>query len=188
MKKTVSCMLVFVMLFMFAIGCVSCAEAKKIHVVTTIFPVYDWVRQVVGDRDNVEITMLLDNGVDLHSYQPTAADMMKVATCDLFIYVGGESDEWVEDALAESVNPEMKVVNLVKTMGDDIKTEEIVEGMEHEHEHDEDEDEDEHEHEEEHDHEHEAERRVVSGKRLRLRRVAVRAGRGVRRRPRGRGF
>ena len=157
MKKTVSCMLVFVMLFMFAIGCVSCAEAKKIHVVTTIFPVYDWVRQVVGDRDNVEITMLLDNGVDLHSYQPTAADMMKVATCDLFIYVGGESDEWVEDALAESVNPEMKVVNLVKTMGDDIKTEEIVEGMEHEHEHDEDEDEDEHEHEEEHDHEHEAE-------------------------------
>ncbi|MBR0463327.1 MAG: zinc ABC transporter substrate-binding protein [Clostridia bacterium] len=155
MKKTVSCMLVFVMLFAFTFAGVSCAEAKKIHVVTTIFPVYDWVRQVVGDRDNVEITMLLDDGVDLHSYQPTAADMMKVATCDLFVYVGGESDDWVEDAFSESVNPEMKVVNLVKAMGDDIKTEEIVEGMEHEHEHDEDEDE--HEHEEEHDHEHEAE-------------------------------
>jgi zinc transport system substrate-binding protein len=109
---------------------------------------------VVGDNDDVEIAMLLDNGVDLHSYQPAAADIMKVATCDLFVYVGGESDEWVEDALAESVNPDMKVVNLVEAMGDDIRMEEVVEGMEHDREHDEDED----EHEEDDDgHEHEEE-------------------------------
>lgn len=105
-------------------------EGKTISVVTTIFPEYDWVRQIVGSNDNVEITMLLDNGVDLHSYQPTADDIMKIASCDLFIYVGGESDEWVEDALAESTNPDMKVINLLETLGDKVQEEEVVEGME----------------------------------------------------------
>ena len=159
MKRFISCMTVLVMLLTFVFADASFAEEKKISVVTTLFPVYDWVREVVGGNDNVEITMLLDNGVDLHSYQPTAQDIMKVATCDVFVYVGGESDEWVEDALAESVNPEIVVVNLVEAMGEDIKLEEIVEGMEHEHEHDEEEhEEEEHEHEEEeHEHEHEDE-------------------------------
>lgn len=105
-------------------------SADTISVVTTIFPEYDWVRQVAGDNENVEITMLLDNGVDLHSYQPTADDIMKIASCDLFIYVGGESDEWVEDALAESTNPDMKVINLLETLGDKVQEEEVVEGME----------------------------------------------------------
>lgn len=153
MKKTVSRMMVFIMLFAFVFAGASFAQEEKISVVTTIFPVYDWVRAVVGDNENVEITMLLDDGVDLHSYQPTAADIMKVATCDLFVHVGGESDEWVGDALAESVNPDMRVVNLVEAMGDDIRMEEIVEGMEHEHE------EDGHE-EEEHEHEEEADEHV----------------------------
>jgi zinc transport system substrate-binding protein len=58
--------------------------------------------------------MLLDNGVDLHSYQPTADDMIKISSCDLFIYVGGESDAWVEDALKEAVNPDMVVINLLE--------------------------------------------------------------------------
>ncbi len=155
------------------------AEEKKINVVTTIFPIYDWTREVVGENDHVQITLLLDSGVDLHSYQPTAADIMKIATCDVFIYVGGESDEWVKDALKEAVNPNMIVINLVEAMGEDIKMEEIVEGMEHEHEeHDEGDKDHEHEehdegdkdhdhddehhesdahedHEEDHDHEHE---------------------------------
>ena len=66
---------------------------KKIKIVTTIFPEYDWVREILGDKaESAELTLLLDNGVDLHSYQPTAEDIMKIATCDLFIYVGGESD------------------------------------------------------------------------------------------------
>ncbi len=156
MKKYISGVVALVMLFTFMFAGASLAEDKKLSVVTTIFPVYDWVREIVGDSDNVEITMLLDNGVDLHSYQPTAQDIMKVATCDVFVYVGGESDEWVEDALAEAVNPDMVVVNLVEAMGDDIKLEEIVEGMEHEHDEDE-----EHEHEEDgHDHEHEHEDEV----------------------------
>lgn len=58
--------------------------------------------------------MLLDNGIDLHNYQPTVSDMVKLADCDVFIYVGGESDEWVVDALAESTTPDLKVINLLE--------------------------------------------------------------------------
>ena len=123
-------------------------QTDKLSIVTTIFPEYDWVREILGDKaDNAEITMLLDNGVDLHSYQPTADDIVKISDCDLFIYVGGESDEWVEDALRNAANRNMKVINLLEVLGDSVKTEEIVEGMqEEEHEH---EDAEEHEHEEE---------------------------------------
>ncbi len=85
--------------------------------------------------------MLLDNGVDLHSYQPTAEDIIKISTCDLFIYVGGESDGWVDDALAEAVNKDMKVINLLETLGDNVKEEELVEGMEGEEEEEEGEEE-----------------------------------------------
>ena len=123
-------------------------QTDKLSIVTTIFPEYDWVREILGEKaDNAEITMLLDNGVDLHSYQPTADDIVKISDCDLFIYVGGESDEWVEDALRNAANRNMKVINLLEVLGDSVKTEEIVEGMqEEEHEH---EDVEEHEHEEE---------------------------------------
>ena len=84
-----------------------------------------------------EVTMLLDNGVDLHSYQPTADDMVKISECDMFVYVGGESDEWVEDVLESMPNKDMEVINLLDVLGDTVRAEEIVEGMEHEHEHEE---------------------------------------------------
>ena len=104
---------------------------KQVKVVTTIFPEYDWVKEIAGDEvSNMDLTMLLDNGVDLHSYQPTADDIMKISDCDLFIYVGGESDAWVEDALKEAVNKDMKVINLLDVLGSSVKEEEVVEGME----------------------------------------------------------
>ena len=157
-NKLLALFLTLILCFSVMTGTAALAENKKLNVVTTIFPIYDWVREIIGNRDNTEITMLLDKGVDLHSYQPTAQDIMKVATCDVFIYVGGESDEWVEDALKEAVNPSMIVINLVEAMGENIKMEEIVEGMEHEQDHDGEHDEDhdheeEHEHDEDHDHE-----------------------------------
>ena len=109
----------------------SVTSAGSFSVVTTIFPEYDWVRQILGDNPaNAELTMLLDSGVDLHSYQPTASDMLKISTCDLFVYVGGESDSWVDDALSEATNPDMIVVNLLDSLGDRVKEEEVVEGME----------------------------------------------------------
>ena len=108
----------------------------ELKIVTTIFPEYDWVKTILGDKaENAELTLLLDNGVDLHSYQPTAEDIVKIKECDMFVYVGGESDEWVEDVLEASENKNMVVINLLDVLGDSVKEEEIVEGMEHEHEH-----------------------------------------------------
>lgn len=117
------------------------AQGDKLKIVTTIFPEYDWTREILGDQsERAEVTMLLDNGVDLHSYQPTADDLIKIAECDLFIYVGGESDGWVESALASTSNPDRAVINLIDTLGDGVKLEEVVEGMqETEHDHEEDE-------------------------------------------------
>ncbi len=113
-------------------------ENDKIQIVTTIFPEYDWVMNILGENPaDAEVVMLLDYGVDLHSYQPTVEDILTISTCDLFIYVGGESDEWVEDVLKEAANPDMVVINLLDVLGDAVKEEEVIEGMqadEHEHE------------------------------------------------------
>lgn len=118
------------------------AASNKLNIVTTIFPAYDWVREILGaETDRAEITMLLDSGVDLHSYQPTVDDIVKISDCDLFLYVGGESDGWVDDALKNAPNKDRKVIRLLDVLGDSAKAEETVEGMQ----------------EEEHDHEEEAE-------------------------------
>jgi len=173
MKKAIALVLSVMLFISCAVTAAGCAEDKKINIVTTIFPIYDWVREVVGsDAEHVRVSLLLDNGVDLHSYQPSAQDILSISTADLFIYVGGESDEWVEDVLESAMNPGLKAISLVEAMGEEIKMEEIVEGMEHEHEHgdedhdhdhehegeDHDEDHDEHEH--EHEHEDEADEHV----------------------------
>ncbi len=113
-------------------------ESGKLRVVATVFPEYDWIRQILGENPaGVELTLLLDNGADLHSYQPTAEDITRISTCDLFVYVGGESDEWVDDALKEATNKNMEVVNLLEVLGESAKEEEVVEGMQKEPEHEE---------------------------------------------------
>ena len=150
-KKIIVCLIAAVYLMTGAVACskseaaensdvkkgVEASESGAISVVTTIFPEYDWVMNILGENPaGVEVTMLLDNGVDLHSYQPTATDMIKISECDMFVYVGGESDEWVEDALKGAVNKNMVVVNLLEVLGDKVKAEEVVEGMQAEDEHD----------------------------------------------------
>ena len=122
----------------------------KLTIVTTIFPEYDWVMNILGDKaKDADVTLLLDDGVDLHSYNPSAEDILKIKSADVFIYVGGESDAWVDDVLKDKLNKDMKVVNLLDELGDSVKEEEVVEGMqdeEHDHEDGEDADhEDEHE-------------------------------------------
>lgn len=104
-------------------------DSDRTEIVCTIFPEYDWTRQILGDNENAEITYLLDKGTDLHNYQPSANDMIKISNCDLFIYVGGESDVWVDDALKNAQNKDMHVINLMEVMGDSAKTEEVKEGM-----------------------------------------------------------
>lgn len=135
MKKIITLMLVAVFAVCALSGCGTSKSGedtkdKKIKIVTTIFPEYDWVMQILGDKaDKADVTMLLDKGVDLHSYQPSTADIAKISEADVFIYVGGESDEWVEDVLKEAKNKKLKVINLMDVMGDKAKEEEVKEGM-----------------------------------------------------------
>jgi len=106
-------------------------EGEKLRIVVTIYPAYDWVLQILGDRaDRAQVTLLLDGGADMHSYQPTVDDVVRISACDLFVYVGGESDAWAEDALKEAVNENMTAVSLLQSLGDSAREEETVEGME----------------------------------------------------------
>ena len=135
----------------------------KIKIVTTIFPEYDWTREILGleqgslSSKNMEITLLINNGTDLHSYQPSIQDFTKLSTADIFIYVGGESDAWVKDALKNSRNKNMTVLNLMEILNGKLKEEELKEGMQSDHETDDDdknEQNDIHELKEEHKHHH----------------------------------
>ncbi|MBR5756479.1 MAG: zinc ABC transporter substrate-binding protein [Firmicutes bacterium] len=150
MKKTISGLLVLAMLLACLSGCGSAktepakSTDSKLNIVTTIFPIYDWTRNITAGSDSIELSLLLDNGTDLHSYQPTAADILKISSCDLFIYVGGESDKWVEDVLSQAINKDIKAISLLDVLGSRAKTEESVEGMEESGDEEEEEEYDEH--------------------------------------------
>ena len=114
--------------------------ASKKSIVCTTYPEYDWVLNILGkNASSFEVTLLQDKGTDLHSYQPSVQDLAKISTCDVFVYVGGESDGWVEDALKNVRNKNMVAINMMEVLGDAVREEEIVEGMqaegEHEHHH-----------------------------------------------------
>ncbi|MBE5946026.1 MAG: zinc ABC transporter substrate-binding protein [Lachnospiraceae bacterium] len=142
MKKIIALFLISVMM---VVSCTGCGQgiignsSDKITIVCTMFSQYDWTKQVVGNNENIEIILLGDTGVDMHSFQPSADDIITISDCDVFIYGGGISDSWVEDILAEATNEEMIVINMMETLGDNLKEEEFVEGMqdseEHEHDH-----------------------------------------------------
>lgn len=111
-------------------------DGAKKSIVCTTFPTYDWTREILGTHlEEFELVLLLDKGGDLHSYQPTAKDIATIVSADLFVYVGGESDEWVTEVLRNAHNQQMRVVNLMETLGDAVKEEEAVCGIE-EHRHD----------------------------------------------------
>ena len=142
MKKFVSVLLCLV-LGAFSLSAVtSCIPSvendnEKLNIVTTVFPEYEWTKAVLGDNaDNANITLLLDNGVDMHSYQPTAEDIINISTCDMLVYVGGESDRWIEDILKDAKNKDMAVINLIDVLGDSVKEEETVDGMQGDADHD----------------------------------------------------
>ena len=145
MKRVLSMLLCAVLLVLTCAGCGSPnPESGKLKVIATIFPEYEWVKNIVGDAKNVDVSLLLDKGVDLHSFQPTAEDIVNIAACDVFVYNGGESDNWVGDVLQNAKNRDMTAIDLMDAMGSAAKEEKIVEGMEHEHHHH-DADHDEHE-------------------------------------------
>lgn len=148
MKKIIAALCSILIIASALSGCAAApktADQGQVKVVATIFPLYDWVREVAGDDVDVNLDLLLDNGVDLHSYQPTAKDIMDISDCDIFVYVGGESDKWVADTLKQADNKDMIVLDLMDILGDAAKEEELKEGMqEDEHEHEEEPEYDEH--------------------------------------------
>lgn len=119
-----------VLILLCACGTAGTPADGKLRVIATVFPEYDWIRNIAGDRAcRIDLILLLDSGADMHSFQPTAADIAAVASCDLFICIGGESDDWVDDVLAGAGSGNMKTVRLLEILGDRALEEERLEGM-----------------------------------------------------------
>ncbi len=167
MKRSLKILALIMTIVMVAGGFAACGKkadgtkkGDKLKVVTTIFPQYDFLKEIGKDR--IDLTMLLKPGAESHTYEPTPKDINTINDTDLFIYVGGDSDEWVEDILDSTKNKDLKLGKLM----DYVKTvpEETVEGMEEEHDHhhdghhhDSDHDEDaDHDHDSDHDHDKDA--------------------------------
>ncbi len=117
MKKIVSILLLLIAAFIGALSLSACSGDRlyregsgELNVVCTIFPPFHFARNV--GKDNITLTLLQDNGADLHNYVPTAATLVALSAADVFICVGGESDGWVEDAVSAANNPDMTVVKL----------------------------------------------------------------------------
>lgn len=112
---------------------ISAFAAEKKSIVCTTFPEYDWIMNILGENaSSFDVTLLQNKGTDLHSYQPSVKDIAKISTADLFVYVGGESDEWVENVVEQAVNKKQIAVNMMEALGDRVRQEEIVEGMQSE--------------------------------------------------------
>ena len=106
------------------------ADDGKLRVVTTIVPVYDWTKNLLGDNaDAISLRLLLDEGVDMHSFQPAVSDLAALRDCELLIYVGGESDEWIDEALEAQGTDAPRALKLIDALGERALTEELVEGM-----------------------------------------------------------
>ena len=111
------------------------SDDGKLKIISSVFASYDFAKQVVGDKGDV--SLLLAPGVECHSYEPTAKDIIDIMNCDVFIYVGGDSEEWIGDVLKNIDNDDMEVIVLTECV--DLVEEEITEGMQTEHEHEEEE-------------------------------------------------
>ncbi|MBQ8687999.1 MAG: zinc ABC transporter substrate-binding protein [Ruminococcus sp.] len=140
-RKFIPALLCLTLTAPLAAGCTktpqSPGNSDKISVVCTIFPQYDWAKQVIGENENVDLTLLVDNGTDFHSYQPGTDDIVTISSCDVLVYVGGSADSWIEEALVNAANPDMIKLNLTEIMGGSLKTEACINGEEdHDHEHD----------------------------------------------------
>ncbi len=130
-KRTILAFFAIFILVFCLLAFLACGKSDDgLTVVTTIFPEYDWVKNVLGENADVKVVLLQDSGADLHNYSPTVQDVAAISTCDLFVYVGGESDVWAEKALKNATNKKMQTLNLLQILGDRAKEEELAEGME----------------------------------------------------------
>lgn len=131
MKKILSLLITFILIISVFSGCGNQPENNYsgIKIVCTAFPQYDYARNIIGSEEG--LTLLLDDGADLHSYEPTAQDIISIGSADIFVYIGGNSDSWVEGAIKSAGNSDLKTIALMDTV--DTYDVEYVAGMEHSH-------------------------------------------------------
>ena len=143
MKKILKIMVVTLILVVSLTGCSqSNKDNDKLTIISTSFPGYDFARAITKDSDNVSVKMLLKPGVESHEFEPTPQDIIDIKNSDIFIYVGGDSDEWISDVLDDIDTDKTKIIKLMDLV--DLKEEEIVDGMEDDEEEEEDVEYDEH--------------------------------------------
>lgn len=116
------------------------SDSGKLKIISTVFPPYDLARQIAGD--NAEISILLPPGSEIHNYEPSAKDMIAIRNCDIFLYIGGENEQWAEKLINSNDTENVTAVKLI----DYVPT--LVE------------DEDEHDHDHDHEHEHETDEHI----------------------------
>ena len=140
MKKIIACLMACFAVFAFAAcslnksGAPDSKGKEPLKIICTNFASYDFVRQIVGDK--AEVTMLLKPGAEAHSYEPSPKDIQAIGKSDLFVYTGGDSDEWVDGMLSSIDKSKLKTLKMMDTVK--LYEEEMSEGMqeeEHEHEH-----------------------------------------------------
>lgn len=145
MKRLICTVLLLALVASLLVGCGRVSDDGKVEIVCTVFPIYDWAQNLLGECEDVSLRLLVNRGTDPHSYTPTPTDIAAIHACDVLIYVGGESDAWVSDVLATVKNEDIKTIGLLDMLGDRARLEETVEGMQCE-------DEECHDHEHSHDH------------------------------------
>ena len=123
-----------VMGLILAISAAGCSKtqqpsSKGIKVVCATAPLFDWTGKITEGTDGTDLSLIIGNGTDLHSFQPSAKDIISIKNADVLVYVGGESDGWIRDALKETSNKNQQVVCLMDILKDAIVEEEVVEGM-----------------------------------------------------------
>lgn len=121
LKCAAAAILAAFMLLSVGCGAPNVKRSGKINVLCTVFPLYDWARNIAGNT--AEVSLLNENGADMHSYQPTAADIVRLHSCDILIYTGGESEKWVAEVIKQSDNKNLKALNLIELLGDIAVTE-----------------------------------------------------------------
>lgn len=129
MLKKLFPLVLAVLILISVCGCETTLPKKgdKLNIICTVFPLYDWTREITGS--SAEVSLLLKNGTDMHSYQPSAADLVKIVSSDVVIYIGGESDKWIEKALDRSPDTARTEIRLMDYLGDNA----IAEEEEHHH-------------------------------------------------------
>ena len=114
MKRFLSLLLILTMMFVCLVGCTNtpAEESDKLNIVATVFPQYDFARQIA--KDFADIHMLLPPGGESHGFEPTTSDIIAISECDVFIYTGGESDTYIDTILETVNNDDMTVGRRVR--------------------------------------------------------------------------